>query len=68
MVSKLFQRSFSLVIRLIFFISLVIIAAFFVFVWIMIYLVKVYFVEQDINDLKEISVIFERVLNYFDET
>lgn len=67
MVSKLFQRLFLLVICLIFFISLVIIAVFFVFVWIMIYLVKVYFVEQDINDLKEISVIFEWVLNYFDE-
>lgn len=68
MVSKLFQCLFLLVICLIFFISLVIIVVFFVFVWIMIYLVKVYFVEQDINDLKEISVIFEWVLNYFDET
>lgn len=68
MVSKLFQRLFLLATCLTFFISLATIAAFFAFAWIMIYLVKVYFAEQDINDLKEISATFERVLNYFDET
>ena len=52
MVSKPFQRPFSLATRLTFFISLATIAAFFAFAWIMIHSVKVHFAEQDINDLK----------------
>lgn len=67
MVSKPFQRLFSLATRLTFFISLTI-AAFFAFAWIMIHSVKVHFAEQDINDLKEISATLERVLNHPDET
>ena len=63
MVSKPFQRPFSLATRLTFFISLATIAAFFAFAWIMIHSVKVHFAEQDINDLKEISATLERVLN-----
>ena len=50
MVSKPFQRPFSLATRLTFFISLATIAAFFAFAWIMIHSVKVHFAEQDIND------------------
>lgn len=68
MVSKPFQRPFSLATRLTFFISLATIAAFFAFAWIMIHSVKVHFAEQDINDLKEISATLERVLNHPDET
>ncbi len=64
MVSKPFQRPFSLATRLTFFISLATIAAFFAFAWIMIHSVKVHFAEQDINDLKEISATLERVLNH----
>ena len=48
MVSKPFQRPFSLATRLTFFISLATIAAFFAFAWIMIHSVKVHFAEQDI--------------------
>ena len=47
MVSKPFQRPFSLATRLTFFISLATIAAFFAFAWIMIHSVKVHFAEQD---------------------
>ncbi|MEW1535266.1 hypothetical protein AB0W15_20780, partial [Escherichia coli] len=61
MVSKPFQRPFSLATRLTFFISLATIAAFFAFAWIMIHSVKVHFAEQDINDLKEISATLEPV-------
>ncbi len=68
MVSKPFQRPFSLATRLTFFISSATIAAFFAFAWIMIHSVKVHFAEQDINDLKEISATLERVLNHPDET
>lgn len=68
MVSKPFQRPFSLATRLTFFISTATIAAFFAFAWIMIHSVKVHFAEQDINDLKEISATLERVLNHPDET
>lgn len=55
MVSKPFQRPFSLATRLTFFISLATIAAFFAFAWIMIHSVKVHFAEQDINDLKKLA-------------
>lgn len=55
MVSKPFQRPFSLATRLTFFISLATIAAFFAFAWIMIHSVKVHFAEQDINDLKRLA-------------
>ena len=68
MVSKPFQRPFSLATRLTFFISLATIAAFFAFAWIMIHSVKVHFAEQDINDLKEISATLKRVLNHPEET
>ena len=67
MVSKPFQRPFSLATRLTFFISLATIAAFFAFAWIMIHSVKVHFAEQDINDLKEMSletIDFNRRKNY----
>lgn len=67
MVSKPFQRPFSLATRLTF-LSAATIAAFFAFAWIMIHSVKVHFAEQDINDLKEISATLERVLNHPDET
>src|SRR5699024_10850482 len=68
MVSKPFQRPFSLATRLTFFISLATIAAFFAFAWIMIHSVKVHFAEQDINDLKEISATLERVHSHRDVT
>ena len=45
MVSKPFQRPFSLATRLTFFISLATIAAFFAFAWIMIHSVKVHFAD-----------------------
>ena len=49
MVSKPFQRPFSLATRLTFFISLATIAAFFAFAWIMIHSVKVHFAGNDSN-------------------
>lgn len=67
MVSKPFQRPFSLATRLTFFISGHH-RGVFAFAWIMIHSVKVHFAEQDINDLKEISATLERVLNHPDET
>lgn len=67
MVTKRFQRPFSLATRLTFFISLATIASFFAFAWIMIHSVKVHFAEQDINDLKEISATLERILTHPDE-
>ena len=63
MVSKPFQRPFSLATRLTFFISLATIAAFFAFAWIMIHSVKVHFAEQDINDLKEKIMIADNHLD-----
>mgnify|MGYP001154459612 CR=1 FL=1 len=67
MVSKRLSRPFSLATRLTFFISLVTIASFFAFAWIMIQSVKVHFAEQDINDLSEISATLERILSSSDE-
>ena len=67
MVSKRLSRPFSLATRLTFFISLVTIASFFAFAWIMIQSVKVHFAEQDINDLSEISATLERILSPSDE-
>lgn len=63
MVSKRGSRPFSLATRLTFFISLVTIAAFFAFTWIMIQSVKVHFAEQDVNDLTEIGATLERILS-----
>lgn len=67
MVSKPFQRPFSLATRLTFY-QHGHHRGVFAFAWIMIHSVKVHFAEQDINDLKEISATLERVLNHPDET
>ncbi len=67
MVSKPFQRPFSLATRLTFYQPRHH-RGVFAFAWIMIHSVKVHFAEQDINDLKEISATLERVLNHPDET
>lgn len=56
------QRPFSLATRLTFFISLSTTIAFVAFTWIMLHSVKQHFAEQDISDLKQVSMTLESIL------
>lgn len=57
------RRPFSLAARLTFFISLATIIAFLAFTWIMLHSVEKHFAEQDVSDLKNISVTLNNILN-----
>lgn len=55
-------RPYSLALRLTFFISLSTIIAFFAFTWFMLHSVEKHFAEQDVRDLKQISIAMNRIL------
>ena len=55
-------RPYSLALRLTFFISLSTIIAFFAFTWFMLHSVEKHFAEQDVRDLKQISLTMNRIL------
>ena len=56
------HRPFSLATRLTFFISLSTTIAFVAFTWIMLHSVEKHFAEQDVNDLKQVSMTLENIL------
>lgn len=56
------HRPFSLATRLTFFISLSTTIAFVAFTWIMLHSVERHFAEQDVRDLKQISMTLENIL------
>lgn len=62
MIINLPRRPSSLALRLTFFISTSTILAFIAFTWIMLHSVEKHFAEQDISDLKQISVTLNRIL------
>lgn len=68
MVNKTLRRPLSLSARLTAFISLATVAAFAIFTWIMIHSVENHFAEQDVDDLRQLSIGLRTILSQENES